>query len=81
MYIPYRWLSVSPQPVLLCGFVPVFFRLSEPGGSCCIISLPDAYTFQSGRSVSVPVGTDFELDYKGTLSEIQLGRQFVVRDA
>ena len=81
MYIQYNWLSVSPQPVLLFGFIPVYFRLSEPGGSCCIISLPDAYTFQSGQSVSVPVGTDFELDYKGTLSEIQLGRRIVVRDA
>lgn len=81
MYIPYTWLTTRPQSIPLCGVVPVSFRLSEPGGMHCIISLTDSHTFPLGRSVSVQVGTDFELEYKGVINEIQLGRRFVVRDA
>ena len=81
MFIPYSWLSVCPQAIHVCGDVPVFFRLSKSQGRDCIISLTDSHTFQSGRSVSVPVGTGFELEYKRVVCEIQLGRWLSVYDA
>jgi hypothetical protein len=81
MHIPYSWLSKHPQRLLLCEGVPVYFRLATPGGSNCLISLEDSHTFESGRSLSVPVGTRFELEYKGIVDEIHLGRWLLVCDA
>ena len=66
---------------MLCGSVPVYFCLSSPGARDCHISLSKAHTFQGGNSVSVPVGTSFELEYKGVVDEIRLGRRIVICDA
>jgi len=81
MLIPYIWLSERPQGVILCGGVPVYFSLSEPQGRDCHISLSKSHQFQCGSTVSVPVGTSFELEYKGVVSEIQLGRWLLMCDA
>lgn len=81
MYIPYTWLSEDQQGVILCGSVPVYFCLTGPGARDCHISLSKAHIFQGGGSISVPVGTSFELEYKGVVSEVHLGRWLLMCDA
>jgi hypothetical protein len=81
MYIPYTWLSGSLQKVVVCSGIPVYFHLPSPGARDCIISLSRSHTFPSGSSVSVPVGTVFELEYKEIVSEIHLGRWLLMCDA
>lgn len=83
MFIPYTWLSESRQGVIMFGDVPVYFNLPEKGGRTCLISLSDAHRFQGNQpvTVSVPVGTAFEMEYRGTICEIQLGRRLILCDA
>jgi hypothetical protein len=80
MYIPYSWLSGTPQGVIVCGDIPVYFRLTEQGGRTCLITLSKSHAFQGGPVVTMPVGSVFELEYKGLVCEIQLGRRMVVCD-
>lgn len=81
MFIPYTCLSDRQQEVVLCGCVPVYFHLPMPSARDCIVSLSMLHTFTDGHSVSVPVGTTFELEYKGVVSEIHLGRWLRMCDA
>jgi hypothetical protein len=81
MLIPYTWLSLRPQKIVLFGGVPVYFSLLIPGGHDCLVTLTGAHTFHWGCSVSVPVGTSFELEYKGMVNEIRLGRWIMMCDA
>jgi hypothetical protein len=81
MLIPYTWLSERPQAVILCEGVPVYFSLSGPGSRNCLISLSRFHCFQGGRCISVPVGTSLELEYKGIVCEVHLGRWLQMCDA
>jgi hypothetical protein len=81
MLIPYPWLSDHPQKIVLCDKVPVYFNLSTSGGRDCIVTLSNSHSFEMGKSISVPVGTSFELEYKGVVNEIHLGRWLLVCDA
>ena len=83
MFIPYTWLSVSPQGVLVCGDIPIYFSLSERNGRDCLITLSSSHRFNDsdGGAISVPVGTAFEVEYRGTVCEIKLGRRLVLCDA
>ena len=81
MFIPYAWLSEQPQHIMLCGGVPVYFHLSALGGRDCLVSLAGSHAFECGQSVYIPVGTTFELEYRGVVDEIRLGRRIVICDA
>jgi len=81
MYIPYTSLSSSPLTLVLFGGVRVHLDLQESGGRTCRVTLAPSHVFKHGPSVSVPVGTSFELEYNGVVSEIQLGRWVLMRDA
>jgi hypothetical protein len=81
MFIPYPWLSESPKEVLVFGDIPVYLCLSERNGRHCLITLSDSHRFHDTQAISVPVGTAFEIEYRGTVCEIQLGRRLVLCDA
>lgn len=81
MFVPYARLSETPVCVLACGDVPVYLSLLEPGGAVCRVSVSEAGSSGVGDSVSVPVGTVFELEYRGAVSEIRIGKKFTVLDA
>ena len=80
MLIPYTWLSESPKRLFFFGNIPVYFRLSERNGRECLLTLSDSHRFHDTRAISVPVGASFEMEYKGIVCEIQLGRRFVLCD-
>ncbi len=82
MFIPYRLLSENPVRITLADALHVKLCLAQRGGATCLVSLASAHTFdQFGPTITVPVGTAFDLEYRGKLFEIWLGRRLVICDA
>lgn len=83
--VPYSHLSTDPLPLLLCnGLIPVSLSLHSPNSPDCLLSLPPRFYFDGEdrrATLSLKVGGSFQLEYRGYISEIHIGRPFSVRDA
>ena len=85
LFIPYSALlhATAPLTFTLCG-ASVSLRLAERDRERCFLSLPVDFLFGGVvpcRCVSVPVGTSFEVEYRGVVCEVRIGRRFEVTDA
>ena len=83
MFIPYDTLLVGPFPVFICDNIKAILQLST--ADQCLLSIPAQFRFAHDtqmrcNSINIPVGCQFEVEYKGIVSEIWVGRKFVMME-
>jgi hypothetical protein len=85
LYIPYSHLSTEPLQIRLCADL-VFAEVSliEPGGRHCLLTLSEGLRFElqlsQMQTVPVEVGTAFDVEYRGDVTEVRIGRPFRISD-
>ena len=80
MFISYDALANGPV-VCNVGNSSVMFELTSPLSDTCLMKLSPSFYFTNTTEASIPVGTKFQLEYRGTVCEFWIGRRFVIRDA
>lgn len=80
MFVSYDSLRKGPV-VCNVGDSSVTFELTFPESDKCIMKLNPKFHFSTTKSQAIiPVGTRFQLEYKGTICDFWIGRRFVIRD-
>jgi hypothetical protein len=87
MYISYDSLIKGPV-VCKVGDSIVSFQLAHQESDICIMKLNPKFKFSDNSflitensDATIPVGTRFQLEYKGTVCDFWIGRRFLIRDA